>query len=152
HLSSAADLQPRRRAAAGDIELAAESMDRMVMNILDISRSEDGRLVPRQGPIALAELVDEVAHAAERRARSAELRLEIQRGSGDDTVQGDRDLLRRVLENLIDNSIKCSAVGGVVSVAVRPAAAHVLLAVSDEGPGVPAGGRQRIFERYFQLE
>jgi len=151
------DLTDKRRAALGDIEIAAESMGRMVMNILDISQSEDGSLASDLGDVRLAVLIDEVQRHVGQRARQEGLSLEVTLALDDDKIHADRDLVRRVLENLLDNSIKYASAGSVVHVDVRgpvdlDGVAGVEMRVRDSGPGIPEEYRTRIFEKYFQLE
>ena len=64
----------------------------------------------------------------------------------------DSDLLRRVLENLVDNACKYTPAGGAISLEVAPHEGRVDLSVSDEGPGIPEHARDRIFDKYAQLE
>jgi signal transduction histidine kinase len=152
YLAAAPDLSDKRRAAAGDIESAAESMHRMVMNILDISHSEVGGIIPNLVGVRLGELVDEVVRHASERFRQEKLSVAVEVAVTDDRVRADRDLLRRVLENLLDNSIKYARAGTVVKVRVGEAHHAVEIRVSDEGPGIPEEFRARVFEKYFQLE
>lgn len=73
------------------------------------------------------------------------------RGSGPTVVRGDALRLERVLDNLLDNAVSFSPAGGAVDVSVRGEAGRVLLTVTDEGPGVPLGQRERVFERFHSV-
>jgi signal transduction histidine kinase len=152
HLAHSTDVPEKRRAAASDIEVAAESMGRMLMNILDISRSEDGGLLPNLVGLHLGDVVAEVAGAQEARFRQEKLGLEVALDLSDDRVRGDRDLLRRVLENLLDNSLKYARSGTVVRLEACAGERGVEVRVRDQGPGIPEAYRARVFEKYFQLE
>jgi two-component system sensor histidine kinase TctE len=67
-------------------------------------------------------------------------------------IAADRDRLRELINNLIDNAIRYSQSGGRVTVrANRAADAHCKLAISDDGPSIPVAERQRIFERFHRL-
>jgi signal transduction histidine kinase len=66
-------------------------------------------------------------------------------------VNGDADLLRRVLENLVSNGIKHTPSGGRLRITVHRTSPSIRVAVQDEGPGVPAEARARIFERFGAL-
>jgi two-component system, sensor histidine kinase and response regulator len=138
--------------AVNSILASAESMDRMVMNLLDIGRSEDGALVPRLALVSVEDMVREVCKLMRRRAEEKEQRLELAIRITE-PIWCDRDLLRRVLENILDNCIRHSPRGSTVSVDSRVAADGAFeLTVRDSGPGVAPADRLRIFEKYVQLE
>ena len=64
----------------------------------------------------------------------------------------DRDKVRQVLANLIDNAVKFSPEGGTVTVAARRAGDAVQVRVVDEGSGVPAGEQERIFRKFYRAD
>jgi signal transduction histidine kinase len=152
YLAGASELTEKRRAAASDIESAAESMGRMVMNILDISQSEAGGLTPSLTEVRVGELLEEVAHAAAARAQQDGLGIEVSSVPATLPLRADRDLLRRVLENLLDNSIKYARTGTVIQLDAREVVDGVEIRVRDHGPGIPEAFKTRIFEKYFQLD
>ena len=65
---------------------------------------------------------------------------------------GDPDLLGRVMLNLLDNAIKYSPAGGLVEVELAHVGGDYAISVVDEGPGVPAELRERVFERFFRAD
>lgn len=67
-------------------------------------------------------------------------------------IAGDRDLLFQMMSNILDNAVKFTPDGGAVDVAARRAGRDVEVTVSDNGPGVPADERQRVFERFYRSE
>jgi signal transduction histidine kinase len=68
-------------------------------------------------------------------------------------VSADREILRRVLENLLDNSQKYAPTGGTIAVSARVVERGcVELSVTDDGPGIPPAHRERVFEKYFRVE
>jgi signal transduction histidine kinase len=145
-------LGPAERESLRDVLRASQSMVRMVMNLLDISRSEDGALVPHLAEFELGPLVDEVCSEMSRRIddRNQKLRLHIApevRG-----LRADRDLVRRILENLIDNAHKYGPRFGTIGVEVVGAADTVEIRVRDEGEGIPPAFRQKIFEKYARID
>ncbi|MGH7679556.1 MAG: sensor histidine kinase, partial [Gemmatimonadaceae bacterium] len=64
------------------------------------------------------------------------------------TCRCDPELLRRIIENLVSNAMKHTSSGGKISVDVSATGGGARIAVQDEGPGVPAEARDRIFERF----
>jgi signal transduction histidine kinase len=67
------------------------------------------------------------------------------------SIQGDGNKLERVLDNLLDNALKYTPKGGVITVAVRPMNGQVEVRVTDTGPGIPPEYRERIFDRFTRV-
>lgn len=142
-----------QRECLRDIRDSALAMHRMVLDMLDLHMAEDGALIADRQPFEIAGLLEEVRAAMGPRAAQRGQRIEISAVEPGTIVRGDRDLLRRVLQNLVDNCIKYGPSGGTIRLDARLAgSASLLLRVRDEGPGVPVALRQRIFEKYAQGE
>lgn len=138
--------------AAGDIVDAASAMGRMVLNLLDIARSEDGALVPTWTMVDVAGLLEGVLRDQTRTAALRQIVLE-RTASSLPTIEADADLLRRMLENLVENAIRHSPRGAAVRAALRTTANGDLeVRVSDSGSGVPDAAKARVFEKYVRLE
>jgi two-component system sensor histidine kinase/response regulator len=147
------------RESLRDVLRASQSMVRMVMNLLDVSRSEDGALVPRLAPFELPALLDEVCSEMSHRVEDKDQHLSLQVGAAVRALNADRDLVRRVLENLIDNAYKYSPRHATISVEAALVAgddgapdAAVEMCVRDQGEGIPAAFRQKIFEKYARVD
>jgi len=141
-------LSPRSQTAAGRIRSDSESLLRMIMNLLDLSKADEGRLVPVRQPIELSELAAEIARAMAPRARSAE--VEIVPAVAPQTLHADLDLTRRVLENLVDNAIRHAPAETRVQISSTVRGDEIELRVADAGPGVPPELRDRVFDRFVQ--
>ncbi len=146
------------RDAVEDVGRASQSMMRLVMNLLDVSRSEDGALVPHVTDFDLPVLVREVCSEMNRRVEDKGQRLALNIGPGVERLRGDRDFVRRILENLIDNAYKYGPRQATITVelllahmedGVEPA---LELRVRDQGEGIPAAYRQLIFEKYGRVD
>ena len=151
-------LGPDERESLDDVLRASQSMVRLVMNLLDISRSEDGALVPHVTEFDLATLLGEVCKEMGRRVEDKDQRLVPSLAAQVRTLRGDRDLIRRVLENLIDNAYKYGPRHTTIAIDVWPATMDdgaepaVEIRVRDEGEGIPVPYRQVIFEKYGRVE
>ena len=139
---------PRTRAAAAAIRSDSESLLRMIMNLLDLSKADEGRLVPARQRIDLAGLAAEIAAGMAARARTAE--VEIAAEVAPRTIHADPELIRRVVENLVDNAIRHAPPESVVRITSVDRGAGVEIRVADAGPGVPAALRERVFDRFVQ--
>jgi len=111
----------------------------------------DAAQVPAMLPVDLAEVVRRVleAHALNAQQRSIDLGF---RG-GDDSavVRGQAQLLHELVANLVDNALRYTPAGGVVTAAVTRSGSQVTLCVEDNGPGIPQQERERVFERFYRL-
>ncbi|HEY3498333.1 MAG TPA: response regulator [Polyangiaceae bacterium] len=144
------ELPARLRGAAESIRDEVRAMLRLIMNLLDIAKSEEGKLQPKRATIDLRALAGEVFEALGMRARARNLTLESTIEVA--RVGADPDLLRRVLENLLENALRHAPEDSVVRLSARSAGAAVELRVTDAGKGVPVAMRESIFDRFVQVE
>jgi two-component system, sensor histidine kinase and response regulator len=142
------DLPPRARDSVLHIRAEARSLLRLILNLLDISKSEEGRLTPRLGPVALEPLSAEIVEAFAMRAHAA--RVTMKRELSVDSVVADEDLLRRVLENLIDNGLRHSPTDSTLTLSAARGDAGVELRVADQGRGIAPEQREKVFDAFVQ--
>lgn len=144
------ELPPRARDSIQRIRHEARSLLRMVLNLLDISRSEAGELQPKRDAIDLLQLALEILEAHEVKARNGNVTLRHEIGAP--VVMADLDLLRRVIENLLENAIRHAPEGSEVQLTTAVVGDHLELRVIDAGPGIAPEMRDRIFDRFVQLD
>lgn len=142
------DATQRARRAAEKIRDEGRALQRMIVTLLDIAKADEGRLVPVRRPIALDALIDDVLGELEGRAQLAGVHLARQLEAP--SLSADPDLLRRVLENLVENAIRHAPEGSEVTVTARAAGSGIELRVRDTGAGVPSEQRDRVFDRFVQ--
>lgn len=143
------DLQ--REYVDGIVEQGQELLTSM-NDILDLARMEAGRMEVRTAPLRLSEVVGPLVKRMEPRARRKGLSLRMDMGQAAEVpVEADRQKVERVLCNILDNALKFTPPGGEVSVRVGwEAAAGVVVAVRDTGPGIPREEQEAIFDRYYR--
>jgi signal transduction histidine kinase len=117
----------------------------LIDDVLDTSRIEAGTFSFTFTDVDLGELLRDVVAAAELAQDEVELKAEV--GSLPQ-VRGDRERLRQVIQNLIDNAVKYSSAGGRVRVSAHADDGHVLIDVEDQGPGIAPEDQQLIFEKF----
>lgn len=144
-----AELTPDEKRFWNGVLAAAESIGRMVGNLLDISRSEDGALAVKLGALDVRHVVDDVAIALSEAGRR---RLVLQIADDVGAVRGDLDLLRRVLQNLLDNALRYAPSGTEVRLEAQRIGGDIEIRVRDLGPGIPPDQRDRVFEKYVRLD
>lgn len=128
----------------------ARALLRLILNLLDVSKGEEGQLSPAVADVDLAALatavLDSMSMRANERAITLEHDLAVTR------VRADADLLRRVLENLLDNALRHAPKGSTVHLASARHDGRVEIRVRDNGQGIPPEMREKIFERFVQVE
>jgi PAS domain S-box-containing protein len=129
----------------------SERLGRIVNDILLANQLDIGGLDLRSEPFDPGELVERVVEAARAHAPSA-IALEAASEPATPTVASDRDRVRQVLVNLVENAIKYSPNGGRVEVGAAPAGKMIRFFVRDEGLGIPADERKRVFEKFYRLD
>jgi signal transduction histidine kinase len=135
-----------------NVAAAAETIHRLALNLLDVSRSEDGAFAPKLASVDLRRLLGDVADLMGPLVDGREQTLQLCVDAASDTVRADGELLSRVLQNLVDNAVRHNAPGGHVHLEVRARAdGGTEIRVVDEGSGVPAALRRRIFDKYVRL-
>jgi len=142
------ELSPRARQSVQQIREEARSLLRLILNLLDISKSEEGRLVPQPSRVNLATLTAEIVDEFVVRSQAAEVSLE--RSIGADSVYADPDLLRRIIENLIDNALRHAPAGSKLRLSTQREPEGVELRIADNGRGIPEAQREKIFEPFVQ--
>jgi two-component system sensor histidine kinase/response regulator len=126
----------------------AERLIQLIGNMLDLSKGEAGELTLHKSEVDVLQLVDAICKEFEVRALSKELVWKQDVSSN--VVHGDGGMLRRVLENLMDNAIRHAPQGSTISVRSKHAKGSFEIEVADEGPGVPDELKSAIFERFVQ--
>ena len=124
-------------------------LQRLVDDLLDLSRLESGGWAARPEPVAVAPVVQEVWEDLEARASKKGLHFEVE---GDAVVLADERGLAQVLRNLLENSIQYTSEGGRVDVEIRPRREDVVIEVADTGIGIPSSALPRIFERFYRAD
>jgi signal transduction histidine kinase len=141
-------LPAHARETAEGIRESSRTLLRLILNLLDISKSEEGKLTANRVRVDLGALSGKLleTHAVSAQERNVSLVRKLQAA----TAFADADLLQRVLENLLDNAIRHAAAGSQVSLLTAQTDAAVEIRVSDEGAGIPAALRDRIFDPFVQ--
>jgi signal transduction histidine kinase len=133
------------------IDQEARRLTHLVENLLHFSRSERrlARLSPAPAPLAplLSEAAEGFAPLAA--ARGVTLRTELTDGV---VAPVDADALRQVLLNLLDNAVKYGPSGQTVTLGLSVGQGRARICVDDQGPGIPAADRDRIWDRFWRLE
>jgi signal transduction histidine kinase len=131
----------------------SQRLTRLVNNVLDFSRLEQGRKQYNPTDVALAPIIDAVINAQKPRLDEAGFTIVSSIPAGPEVrVHADRDALEQVLLNLIDNALKYAAPGRWIGIRVTTDDNFACIIVSDRGPGVPTDHHERIFETFHRVD
>ncbi|GIM94440.1 HAMP domain-containing sensor histidine kinase [Paractinoplanes toevensis] len=129
-----------------------ERLGRLVAELLDLSRVDAGVVALARAPINVPDFLDDVVAEARVNAAGAGRDVHFEIVAPHVVVPGDRGRLHQVFANLLDNAARHSPPGGTVLVRAERRDDHLLVAVADEGAGIPPGERDRVFERFTRGE
>jgi heavy metal sensor kinase len=128
-----------------------ERLTRVTDDLLLLARADAGALHPRLEALDPPDLVEEVVDRWQAAAAAKDVTLKCSVAQGG-SVMGDPDLLKRLLDNLLDNALRHTAHGGEVRVAAECTERAWTVSVADSGPGVPNEIRPRLFERFSRSD
>jgi PAS domain S-box-containing protein len=133
----------RDRAIVGEVVARVDSLNEIVQDLLVFARPRE----PQLGPVPLAELVENTLALLRKDPAQAALRVEL---SGENpVVQADVEQLKTVFLNLVLNAAQANGHAGTIRIGVHADDLAATVAISDDGPGIPADLREKIFEPFF---
>ncbi|HYS53717.1 MAG TPA: ATP-binding protein [Thermoanaerobaculia bacterium] len=133
------------------LDIALDQIDRMsrlILELLDVSRIETGRLEIRHEPISWIQFVRNLVH--HHHTSVSDRRFHLNVPDSDLVVVGDRDRLEQVLGNLLENAVKYSPEGSEIFVDVAVKGDQVVTSVCDRGIGIPNDELNQVFERFHR--
>jgi two-component system phosphate regulon sensor histidine kinase PhoR len=146
--------KPKRKQSIQSLRAIAretDSLQWLVHELLDLSMIESGQAILRMVDTELADIIEQATENMAEQAANRDVHLSAASTEGI-KVLCDRDLVRRVLINLIHNALKWSPKDGHITVTAEANPEFVTISVHDQGPGVPDAQVERIFERFYQVD
>jgi two-component system phosphate regulon sensor histidine kinase PhoR len=129
----------------------AERLSNIVNDLLELSRLEAGEYRVARAPVDVGAIAQQVVQMIEPNATKRDVSVEMTVPDGLRAV-GDSGALEQVLVNLIDNAVKYTSTGGHVRIGGADRGERVRIEVVDDGPGIAAEHRERIFERFYRVD
>jgi heavy metal sensor kinase len=137
--------------AIGSMLEEVDRLTRLVDTLLRLSRADAGTVRLSREILDLGDLARDVVASIGILAEERQQRLEVTAGANVH-VSADRLVLRDAITNVIDNAIKYSPSGSRIAMRIEADAVDATLSVTDEGPGIPAEHRARIFDRFYRID
>jgi len=135
-----------------DVSLAsANSLLSLVESILDVNKLAMGELPLVLEPVDLGRVAGSAIQILSQSAQDANITLTLDAPSELPALKADQEKIERVLINLLDNALHYTPQGGVVRLALAVKPQFIEVTVSDPGPGIPPDQRERVFERFVQV-
>ena len=151
YLAHTAQGKTQRMQAMTDLQQAVERAIRLVGQMLILARLDPEQTLPDTRTVNFGDVVQlvcaELAPLALQRDQTLDLVLE----PALPTLSGNADMLSILIRNLVDNAIRYTQRGGHISIDVRNSESGLCLQVSDDGPGIAATQRERVFDRFYRL-
>ncbi len=138
-----------RRELLETVHEEAQRLDRLVRNLLDMTRLEAGALKVQKNLEPVEEVVGSALERLESRLRAREVTTDIP--SELPLAPFDSVLIEQVLINLIENALKYSPEASPIAVSARATESHITVSVSDHGPGIPKDKTERIFDKFYRV-
>ncbi len=134
------------------IEEQADRLHQLILDMIQIARIESGRETFEITDVNIADIAQACAEHYSHEAALKNIHLTIESKEQPLAVRADRDGLRTILENLVDNAIKYTPQNGRVAIRWHADKSHGVLVVSDTGIGISAADQARVFERFYRAD
>jgi signal transduction histidine kinase len=141
-----------QRKAVGDAESKAEDLLALINDVLEVSRIEEAELTLDLQPIAPAALLTEIEHEWEVRFQQEGAQATVDVADDAPVFEADKELLKRVLNNLVQNAVTHSAQAVKIEFKAQKDADGVLFTISDNGPGIPPQYHEVIFRKFERVK
>jgi two-component system sensor histidine kinase KdpD len=137
-----------QQAILGQVEIAAELLDRLAGKVHDVNRLESGQVLPNLEMCNVPGLLN--AALRESRRELARHKVELHVPPKTPPVRMDFDLMRQALGYLLANAVSHTPAGTVVNVSARVRDGFLLISVADRGPGIPLEAVPRVFDKFYR--
>lgn len=141
-----------RKEFLGIIKTHADRLSALVHDLLQLSQIESGEYRWRRDAVDIVALARRSVALVHPLAQRRRISVRCESDTNTACVIGDEEKLTQVLVNLLDNAVKYTEPGGSVDASVHATAGRVTVSVQDTGIGIPAGDRDRIFERFYRVD
>lgn len=145
-------ITPQQGKLLADLERAGQDTLRLINDMLDVARMEAGTLPLKIGRLDMNKLLKERAAELQILASNYKQNLILSLPDSLPTIEADKELLHRVVSNILSNAVKFTPEEGQIRISAGCQGQDVTIIFEDSGPGIPVEDRQRIFEKFGQVK
>jgi signal transduction histidine kinase len=151
-LDGTANTDQSREQAAKIIYAESGRMHRMVLDLLDLARLDSGTADIMMSPVNMSALLNAVAEKFSPQLQRAGVNIEVEVFPNLPTILADGDRMAQVFTNLVDNALKFTPRGGMITLQASVQNTEMLISVTDTGAGIPEEAQAHIFSRFYQAD
>ncbi|MFN8383239.1 MAG: HAMP domain-containing sensor histidine kinase [Anaerolineales bacterium] len=151
-LDGTANTDASREQAAQVIYTESGRMHRMVLDLLDLARLDSGTADITMGPVNMSALLNAIAEKFSPQLQRAGVNIEVKVAPDLPIVLADGDRMAQVFTNLVDNALKFTPRGGLITLQASAQNKEMLITVTDTGAGIPEEAQAHIFGRFYQAD
>jgi signal transduction histidine kinase/ribosome-associated protein YbcJ (S4-like RNA binding protein) len=130
---------------------SSEKLSGLIAQLFEYSKLEAQQIQPKKEPFQLADLVQDAFAKYQVLAEEKSIQVQVEQAPNLPIVFADVSLVERVLQNLIDNALKFTPEGGIITISLEEKRNGIQLKVADNGPGIPEEEQAFIFDRYRKV-
>ncbi|SDQ24018.1 sensor histidine kinase [Flagellimonas zhangzhouensis] len=134
------------------ISKSSEKLSKLISQLFEYSKLEANQIQPQKEPFLINELANDIHRNYSLITEQKNIELKLSMDDNIPLVFADISLVERAIQNLMDNALKFTPIGGTVIVQIRAMEKHVQITVQDSGPGIAKENQALIFERYRQTK
>ncbi len=142
----------KQRQSIENINTLSGKMTKLVNDLLDVARIDQGRLIIRKMPVNIVELVEEAVTGVSTIVKMRNIEVVFKDKKNIPLVFGDPEKIRMVIENLLNNSIKYTTNHGKIEIKLLKKGDFVVFSVKDNGVGIPLEQHDRVFDKFFRSD
>ncbi|MFD0677616.1 MULTISPECIES: sensor histidine kinase [unclassified Paenibacillus] len=132
------------------IEAESDRLTRLVDELLDFSKMDNGRLMLSCAPLQIGELLQHIGKQLAPRAARQGISLKVSSDAPLPLLQADENRLKQVFINLVDNSLKFTEPGGAIKIHARPTHEQIIITVEDTGSGIAEQDLEHVFQKFYK--
>jgi signal transduction histidine kinase len=142
----------KQRQSIENINTLSGKMTRLINDLLDVARIDQGRLIIKKMPVNVVAIIDEALIGVSAVTKTRNIELIFKDKKKIPLIFGDPEKLRMVIENLLDNSIKYSTNYGKIEIKLSKKGDFVTFNIKDNGVGIPLEQHSRVFDKFFRSD
>jgi signal transduction histidine kinase len=145
-------LEKKQREYTDILQASNDRMIKLVNDLLNVTRIEQGRIILKKEKFDLGELADNLTREIKSFADASNVELEVVNNVKGSNIYADKQYVSMIFENLVDNAVRYINPKGKVSVSLERKGTFVRVEVKDNGVGIPKSEQRNIFQKFFRAQ